>query len=116
MGKPRQRKTISQKYQRLLADAATIIAAYQMGATPPELAEQYGTSPTLIIRLLNEKQVSLRPGVLRPKKLDKNAQQVLADYQAGVPPAELARRYQVSLQTIKRFIDSHQASSPRRNK
>lgn len=89
--------------QRLAAQAPTIFSLYANGAAFEEIGERYGCSWQTVRRFLIANDVPLRPPVWK-MKLDPFEEEICEAYASGAEVAELAKRYHVQTETVRRFL------------
>lgn len=95
--------------RRLAPDTRAIIGLYEGGASLEEIGARFECAPSTIRRLLISNGIALRPAVPK-RKLDAVEEEVLEAFQSGADISSLAKRFDVSPETVARFfIDRGQA-------
>ena len=93
-----------QKHVRLTrAEVGELAAAYQAGASVPELATSYGIHRTTV--LLHLERYGIQRRSAGPKLTEEEVRQAAAFYAEGESLATVATRFGVNASTIKRGFD-----------
>lgn len=100
-----------------------IAKRYQSGSTLQEIGVQYGIGGTTVANTLDDANVSRRPPGRkasgnkrpgRPRKLtEQQEREIVRDYRAGEPIAELAEKTGCHRSTVCRILDRHHISRER---
>jgi len=78
-----------------------VISDYQSGMSPYQLAKKYGVSDSTIRNRLSEAGVQTRTHAESRRWIELPVDQIASDYQSGMSPKQLAKKYGVSEVVIR---------------